>query len=248
MQDEAIEFEDKDGGGKKKAMLRRGRGNPQVTLRIEPEQESGEEFHGILVSGSLPDLHYGMEDAYFIQENQLLRLEKDFMERIEPLANLSDEEGFSFLVGRNHMAEFYYRVLPRLQAAVRIEESEPEKIRSYLPPDVKFIFYLDAEDSDITCRIFARYGEQEYSVLDLLREDRNKNMKVFRDLSRRRRFCSWPPSGFLGRSWRRMKSPAAAARSRCSAWSARAWKPYWGWERSGVRNGSGTIRRSVGSR
>ncbi len=184
MQDEAIEFEDKDGGGKKKAMLRRGRGNPQVTLRIEPEQESGEEFHGILVSGSLPDLHYGMEDAYFIQENQLLRLEKDFMERIEPLANLSDEEGFSFLVGRNHMAEFYYRVLPRLQAAVRIEESEPEKIRSYLPPDVKFIFYLDAEDSDITCRIFARYGEQEYSVLDLLREDRNKNMKVFRDLSR----------------------------------------------------------------
>lgn len=176
-----VEFEDKDGGKKKKEILYRKTGNPQVTMQIASAQKKGEkDFHGIQVTGCLPKLYYGTDAAYYIEENSFFRTEKDFMERMEPLAALADGDRFSFQVGRNHMAEFYYGILPRLEDVVKINETEPEKFRDYLPPEARFAFYLDGEEKNLTCRVYARYGEREVSVLDVLKEGQ-MILEPFRD-------------------------------------------------------------------
>ena len=82
------------------------------------------------------------------------------------------------------MAEFYYHVLPQLKDVVEISEVNSNKFRTYLPPEVYFIFYLDAEDQNVTCRARARYGNQEVSVLDNLDDYRSDEMEPFRDVGR----------------------------------------------------------------
>lgn len=181
MQSEDIEYEDKDAPGKKKGVLRAGIQNPRVTMRVESDEDEGsrKEFHGISINGTLPELYSGTDTAYFVEEGQLFRTEKMFLEKIEPLAKMASGNKFSFRVGRNHMAEFYYRILPELEDIVDIVETEPEKFRSYLPPEVHFAFYLDAEDDNMICSVFARYGEEEFSVFDTAMD--GVGLEPFRD-------------------------------------------------------------------
>lgn len=180
--DETVEFEDKDGWEKKKKeLLSRAERNPKVTMRISAEQiEKDRGFHGIHVEGSLPNLFLGVDTAYYISGGCLCRVDKHFLEKIEPLADLSENDQFSFHVGRNNMSEFYHRILPGLQDVVDVTETEPEQFRSYLLPEVRFIFYLDAEEHNVTCGIVARYGKKEFSVLDVIR-NQNKGIEPLRD-------------------------------------------------------------------
>ncbi|MCI9328795.1 MAG: DEAD/DEAH box helicase [Ruminococcus sp.] len=185
MADEAVEFEDKDGWEKRKEILTRAERNPNVSMRISEEKVgSGRVFHGIRVDGGLPELYMGTDTGYYIGDGQLCRVEKDFQEKIEPLSRLTSDEGFSFHVGRNHMAEFYYRILPQLEEIVDIEETEPEKFRSYLPPEVRFVFYLDAADQNVTCQVSAKYGGREFSALDVLSKQDHGGIEALRDVSR----------------------------------------------------------------
>ncbi len=50
-------------------------------------------------------------------------------------------------------------------------ETDPDTIQANLPPQVEFIFYLDAPGNDLTCRIEAKYGERKVSCLDYYRDD-----------------------------------------------------------------------------
>lgn len=165
--DEGVEYEDKC-GIKKKSVLHCSVHNPRIRMKIEVNSvKPAGEFHGILVTGALPELFYGMNSAYYVEDGYLYRTEPGFLEKIEPLAQLTgkyDSESFTFEVGRNHLAEFYYRILPQLQDIVEIKETKPEVFRSFLPPEVYFIFYLDAEEDNYTCRIHAVYGDRELSV------------------------------------------------------------------------------------
>ena len=82
-----------------------------------------------------------MDTAYYIEEDCLCKVEPEFLKKIEALANLSQQNHFSFRVGRNSLAEFYYRVLPQLEGAVEITETDPKRFRAYLPPQARFVFY-----------------------------------------------------------------------------------------------------------
>ncbi len=182
---ESIEFEDKDGSDKKKGRLSCKVSNPRVSIRISENQISGDkEFHGIKVEGSLPELYYGTDTAYYISDEHLNKVEKDFLEKVEPLAGLSVNDSYSFSVGRNHMTEFYSRVLPQLQEIGEITETQPEKFRRYLLPEPHFIFYLDARDDNVFCRIFAWYGDKEVSVLDFPYKESKGILEPFRDTQR----------------------------------------------------------------
>ena len=184
MGDEAIDFEDK-WGEKKKLSLKCGIKNPRIYMHIEENHLAGSfQFHGIKVSGTLPLLYEGMQAAYYIEGDRLYKTEPGFMEKIEPLSRYAEGDAFSFDVGRNHMAEFYYRILPQLQDVAKVTESFPEKLHTYLPPEVYFIFYLDAEEKNITCRLHACYGERECSVLEVLVESLEKPLESFRDKMR----------------------------------------------------------------
>lgn len=64
-----------------------------------------------------------------------------------------------------------------------VTETEPEKFRSYLLPDVRFVFYLDAEEKNVTCRAYAVYGDKEVSLLDGVKKSRpgGTGLEPFRD-------------------------------------------------------------------
>lgn len=182
--EDSVEFDDKL-EGKKKEFLSCGVKNPKISMLIEEKKlKESREFHGIHVSGTLPLLYQGMKAGYYISCDRLYKTEPGFMEKIEPLSNQAVGDAFSFDVGRNHMAEFYYRILPQLQDMVDIKEVAPERLRTYLLPEVYFIFYLDAEERNITCRLHARYGDREVSVLKLLWKNMDDPLESFRDSER----------------------------------------------------------------
>ncbi len=174
LQNGPVEFEDKDAPDKKKKMLTALDANPKVTMEITADEDSkGEkEFHGICVKGTIPQLYEGTDSMYFINGDYFSRVDRKFTERIGPLTRLASGDEFLFRLGRNHMAQFYYDLLPQLEDIIDVTETEPEKFRSYLPPQVSFLFYLDAEDGDMTCRAYARYGKKEFSVFDTAARDR----------------------------------------------------------------------------
>ncbi len=200
----SVEFEDKDAAQKKKQMLCCGVGNPHVTMKISRKRiKNDQAFHGITVNGTLPELYRGTETGYYIDGEKLCRVGKDFLEKMEPLSDISDGDNFSFEVGRNHMAEFYYRILPGLQGIVEISETEPENFHAYLPPEVQFVFYLDVEDNNAFCRIFARYGEEELSVIEASAWD-FKGIEPYRDLGREQEIVYLASKWFPAVDWDKM--------------------------------------------
>lgn len=184
---QTVEYEDRDAEKKVKGVLHCGDGNPTVTMRIS-ELNVGKdtrkgEFHGIQVSGRLPELFFGTDRAYYVSGNCLCRTDSEFQDKIMTLAAYGQDDGsFSFKIGRNGLSEFYYQFLPQLQDVLEISEENPERFRSYLPPKVSFAFYLDAEESDVTCKVRARYGEKDFSALDVLSEARRSSLERYRDM------------------------------------------------------------------
>ncbi|MCC8044710.1 MAG: SNF2 family helicase [Clostridiales bacterium] len=141
-------------------------------------------FHGIEVEGSMPELFFGMNHAYYVDGDVLRRSDPEFQEKIETLVSMTDEFGeFSFRVGRNRMAEFYYQVLPALQDVVQVIETDPDRIHAFLPPNVTYVFYLDAQDGDVMCSPVSCYEEKECSLLDTIEEDRSEPIERYRDIS-----------------------------------------------------------------
>ena len=164
-----IEFEDKDAG--RKTTLYVEEKNPQVSMSIRKNViGSSRAFHGITVDCKIPLIYYGVRTAYYISQDALCRLQEEFERRIRLLADRGENGSLSFQVGRNSLAQFYYNVLPQLEGFVDIQEENAEEIESYLMPKAEFVFYLDAEAGNMTCRIEAKYGDRRVPVLDHFKE------------------------------------------------------------------------------
>lgn len=183
----SIEYEDRDVvEKKKKGTLTCGIGNPVINLRIsEIRKKKDQEFHGIQVNGELPELFRGIKAAYYVDGEKLYRTEEGFMQALEPLWRLSEYNRVSFQIGRNKMAEFYYRILPELQKVAVVHETYPLRFRSYLPPEGRYVFYLDAEEDKLLCRPVVRYGDTEVSALD-------GRLERYMGVKREDAFRDWP--------------------------------------------------------
>ncbi len=106
-----------------------------------------------------------------------------FMEKAKPLSDLSRNGQFHFQMGRNTLSNFYHNVLPQLQDIADITEENPEKFRQYLTPEAHFVFYLDMEDDNITCKISSFYGQKRVFLMQGLFSTtafaRNNNSVIF---------------------------------------------------------------------
>lgn len=184
-----VEAEDRD-HGKKKQVLYARTGSPRIQVEIEPRYAGGkpgpaEKFDGVQVSGTMPELFYGMDTAYFIEADGLYRQIGELSDGLERLADVSMDGSFRFFVGRNRLAEFYHMILPRFREIAQVAEKDGELIRSFLPPRGEYQFYLDAEGGDFVCRPVVRYGNQEYSPVEAVRciENGQDLMEPFRALA-----------------------------------------------------------------
>ncbi|MGN0506071.1 MAG: DEAD/DEAH box helicase [Lachnospiraceae bacterium] len=181
---EGIEYEDKRSETRGKGIVHAGTGKPSVRLTIRKTKLSKgnpKEFHGITVSCRLPKLLYGVETAYYLEQNQLLKVPEEFFKKIRLLGETTGEENTMFRIGRNHLADFYYTVLPQLEDAVEIFEEDSDEIKKYLPPQGKLLYYLDAEDGRLLCRAGVRYGTQEYDARESIE---NRMLEPFRERTR----------------------------------------------------------------
>ncbi len=180
-----VEYEDKGGGSRKKELLTTKEGNPGIIMKIQ-KCDLGRKgtFHGIKVSCRMPVFYQGMDTFYYVENGFLCKAQKEFVEMIEPLEAQSENGILQFRVGRKNLSEFYYSFLPRFEECIEIEEKDSKMIHSYLPPEVEFLFYLDAQNHNMTCRVHALYGEQEVSVFDLLDNSGFSVIESFRMKSR----------------------------------------------------------------
>ncbi len=168
---EGLEYEDKSAGGGGKYLLHTQEKNPRISMTIRKKTFSNSKtFHGITVNCRMPQFFYGVGTAYYIQEDGFCRLQEEFQQCVRILAGFCRDGEMTFQVGRNKLAQFYYSVLPQLEGIVDIMEENAEEIAAYLPPQAEFVFYLDAEEHNMSCRAAARYGDREVSVLDFLKE------------------------------------------------------------------------------
>ncbi|MCD7955105.1 MAG: SNF2 family helicase [Lachnospiraceae bacterium] len=176
-----LEYEEKNGETKKKRMLSCREGHPAITMKIHPYRDANEVFSGVDVSAELPDLIYGMNALYYIDETHLNRIEADFAGHLRPLFSQSKGPNVDFRVGRLQLPAFYYTVLPGLREYLTVDSPEEEEIQQHLLPEVQFVFGLDAEDDFLTCRAKAIYGQCDYSLMESLTDSSENNSESFRD-------------------------------------------------------------------
>ena len=159
-----IPFTDVREHGKVNSQLRPGTGTPEITLDIRSDVDDSRIFHGIEAVGKAPIFIKGSEHTYFIDNDRFCRVDPETDRQLAPLYVLLGKGEFSFTVGRNNMAEFFYSVLPMLRGMISVREHDGEEIAKYLPPEAEPVFYLDNDNGLMTCRAAARYGDTEFPL------------------------------------------------------------------------------------
>lgn len=172
MGDTPLEYEDRTSYEKNKRMLRCAEEIPHIKMQLRPVVKGvRKRFEGLEAQCDMPEFYEGQNAVYFISDDRLCRTSREQLSRVMPLLEQAKNGRISFTIGKKNLSEFYYSVLPMFADALELVETDPDTIQANLPPQVEFIFYLDAPGNDLTCRIEAKYGEQKVSCLDYYRED-----------------------------------------------------------------------------
>lgn len=179
---EKINLSDKSDGRVWKTTLQFQEADPEIELAITQETDERGVFQGIRIKGSVPELLQGLNYQYYLSDAALNRISPEKLENLKPLLDMAEGRELSMQVGRRYLSEFYYRVLPVLKEYATVREENTEMIQKYLPPEVEIVFYLDAEQKNITCHVGARYGDVECDVMDWLAGTAQKDR--FRDTER----------------------------------------------------------------
>ncbi len=138
-------------------------------LKLELRKDSTEDgtFHGMVLRGELPRMLDGVHARYCLSEEKLSRIDPERSRALEPLLSAAEHGSLEMHIGRNFLTDFYYHVVPELRTSAELSEPDREEILQYLPPEVSFRFFLDAEDGLPVCSATADYGEQaNYSLTD----------------------------------------------------------------------------------
>jgi hypothetical protein len=177
--DSYVSFTDKD-MGKKEVQALLTEGSRSVNLKLTAVKEN-RQFQSIRVQGKLPELIEGSKYKYFVDrdKNEICRLDAESTAKMAPLLKLARYNDIDIHIGRKNVPEFYYRILPRLRESAEIEDKIGNAVAEFLPREVEFFFYLDADKDIMMCRPIARYEETEYSVLDFWKD--NPSIEGFRD-------------------------------------------------------------------
>ncbi len=141
----AVEF---SGHGQKDAgQLSVGHAALRVTLSTARIPKSGAML-GIEVSGKMPVILKGSAGSYMLTSDRLSRITKDEEQALRPFRAAADKNGgICFRIGREKLAEYYYRVVPQLRQSpyVDLEDICAEEAEGLLPPEPRFTFRMDRE-------------------------------------------------------------------------------------------------------
>ncbi|MBR1700432.1 MAG: DEAD/DEAH box helicase [Lachnospiraceae bacterium] len=157
-----IDFQDKQHSTYKKLQV--GSRRLKVQIRVERIADDRKRFVGISVNGNMPVLLQGVGTSYVLGDGSLSRVEEREAGALAPFRKAATASGaIHFNVGKEKLAEFYYRVVPRLveNPFVEFEDACAEEVEQMLPPEPVFTFYLDKDGQSCLLRETVRYGEEE---------------------------------------------------------------------------------------
>lgn len=141
-------------------------GHADLKLRLVSRRiaDANGNFLGIEVTGDMPLTLQGSSDLYVLNEYGLSRLNAEEQQALHPFRSAASGTSgkIRFLVGRNRLAEFYYRIAPRLLESPYVEFVDhcAKEAESVLPPEPSFLFRIDLED-DCFLEEFVSYGDAE---------------------------------------------------------------------------------------
>lgn len=170
-------------------ILKVGHADMRVRLNSEKITDQNGTFFGVQVTGTMPVILPGSSGSYILSEGKLSRITKEEENVLQPFLEASDEEGnISFRVGKNSLAEFYYRIVPEFLQSRYIDFSDncEQDAEASLPPEPEFLFRLDFDETAVFCDAFVTYNKISYNLYDdvnekdgyrdKLQEDRVRNL------------------------------------------------------------------------
>ncbi len=177
-----VDCTDRSSGRTEKTSYILEEGKPKISLQIEKDVDEKETFHGIYVTGKVPDFIRGEQYRYYFTRKAFCRIGDETARDIEPILEMGKYGDISLCIGRKNLSEFYHQVLPILKRSAKIEEVDAEFIQEYIPPEATCAFYLDVVQGKIVCKTQVQYGEETFSLLDNLREEQGNEW--YRNLTR----------------------------------------------------------------
>ena len=141
-----------------------------IRLVSVPLKDEKGVFIGSQISGQLPVILKGIVEKYALSQNGLSRLTKEESLALEPFQSAANSDGtIDFHVGKDNLAELYYRVIPHFMHSdyVEYEDTCADEVDALLPPEPKFTFCLDMDEAAkrIICEVFADYDNIRYNLL-----------------------------------------------------------------------------------
>ncbi len=169
-----------EGGGKK--LLRIREETPEISLSLRRDESADGVFHGVVLEGEVPKLLDGMRYHYILDGERLCRMSGDRLSGLEQIFRAAKGNRLKMHIGRSSLPEFYYHVLPEISDSVLLTEEDRDEIVKYLPPEVSFSFYLDAQDGVPACRPTAKYGDETvFPLTDWMDRSAGADMIGYRD-------------------------------------------------------------------
>ena len=130
-----------------------GRAKPRAEVTVDPIGKK--KLTGIQISGSMPRMLTGSQRQYILDRTCFGQVEDSELSILEPFRAIADVNGdFRCTIGDKKFAEFYYRVLPKLQDAGQIvlTDNVSSRLETLVPPEPEFTF----SDAHITMPAFLR--------------------------------------------------------------------------------------------
>lgn len=114
------------------------------------------------------DILQGRKYVYFLTQEKLYRLKKEYKETTLKLLevfkrNYTTEIRFS----RDELSKFFSIVLPKAKESIVLDEIEPEEIRKYMPQKLGVKVYMEFNDKNyIIAKVIFCYGNEEFNPLE----------------------------------------------------------------------------------
>jgi SNF2 family DNA or RNA helicase/uncharacterized Zn finger protein len=135
-----------------------------LTFKIQKIYSQQKVFQGLKFEMEVPQLISGQRAGYYLTIDHLYRFSQKQLSTASQLFNLDSERKINAVIGKEHLGEFYYDYLPQLQT---LTSSKMVKLRldpTELPPQAKFEFLLDMDQTQLNCQAIVFYGQQKFTL------------------------------------------------------------------------------------
>ena len=153
----------------------------RLQLVADTDEEDGI-FHGVYVSGEMPELFKGQKSFYYFDDGIMKRIPYETSRALRVFDDIYAGGKVDMHVGRGHLADFYRSVLPKLREFADVQIKNEETIISHIPPLPQFVTFFDCQDGYILCNCDVYYGGERVELLDLIDASHNeKQLESYRD-------------------------------------------------------------------